>query len=1029
MTSARTPPADQAIAETDSRGTPGRTRRLLPAALSGLGARLLVLVLITALPLGFLLVVQATDARGRALTEALAKTGQLSGLASRAESDVIEETRAVLATLVLAADTNDPASAACDRFAAGILAGEPHLLNVGVTDSDGLILCSALPTSEPVSAADRSWYQRARATGGLAVGDYQVGRITGQPSINVALPVPSESGGWAGAAFAAVSTGAMSDLLLAADLPPDAAATVVDRNGTIVARQPEPEGWVGQALPDAPVVEALLTGAETAEAVGIDGVPRVYAFAPVGDPAVTGLRLSLGFSSASIYGEPDRTIWTGLAGLMVALLVAAGLALLGGRLLVLLPVNALLAATRRLAAGDLSARAGSHGGAGEISELARAFDTTAAALQERTEELERLIQARTTELESFFGLSRDLFTIVDLEGRFRRVNAAWELTLGYPVAELVGRRFIEFVHPEDTERTLAEFAREIELGQTTVRFQNRYLHRDGTTRWLEWVAQPELEAGGVFAVARDVTEARAAEEELRAAERQVREYLDTAIDALVVLEAVRDSTGALVDFRTTYANEPAGRLYGSSPRAMIGRLLSAEPPEIGESRIRIFGEVLETGGAVTYEVRRPDPQSGDELVLAVRAARMAEGVAVVFRDVTTERQAEAEIRAAKEEAEAANRSKSEFLSRMSHELRTPLNAVIGFAQLLDMDRLQPSQQEAVRHILTGGRHLLDLINEVLDISRIETGQLSISTEPVALAEEVDDALDLVGPLAAEGGIELRAGSLPSDWLVMADRQRLKQVLLNLLSNAVKYNRPGGSVALSATRTEGGRVRLAVTDEGPGIAPAMLSRVFAPFDRLDAERGGVEGTGLGLTLSRALVEAMGGAMGVDSAPGAGSTFWFELGAGETTATSVAPAPVSPTGGRPATAGVILYIEDNPSNVRLIERALTRRPGVRLIPAMLGSLGIDLAREHHPDLVLLDLHLPDARGEEVMARLRADPATRDIPIVVLSAEAQPLHREELFALGARDYLTKPFDLAELYRVVDEVLTAGGDEAPRR
>lgn len=1024
MTSARTPPADQAIAETESRGTPGRARRLLPAALSGLGARLLVLVLVTALPLGLLLVIQATDARGRALGEALAETSQLAGLASRAESDVIEETRAVLAALVLAADTRDPSSTACDRYAAAILSSEPHLINVGVTDASGLIVCSGLP-SEPVSAVDRSWYRRALDTRGAAVGDYQVGRITGQPSVNVALPMPSESGDWTGAAFAAVSTDAMSDLLLAADLPADAAATVVDRNGTVVAREPEPEGWVGQPLPDAPVVEALLSGAETGEVVGIDGVPRVYAFAPVGDPDVTGLRLSLGFSAASIYGEADRTIRTGLAGLAVALLVAAVLAVLGGRALVLRPVNSLLAATRRLATGDLSARVGAHGGTGEIGELARAFDTTAAALQERTEELERLIHARTTELESFFGLSRDLFTIVDVEGRFRRVNAAWEGALGYPVADLVGRRFIEFVHPEDRERTLAEFAREIELGHTTIRFQNRYLHRDGTTRWLEWTAQPELEAGGVFAVARDVTETRAAEEELRVAEGRVREYLDTAIDALVVLEAVRDGTGAVVDFRTTYANEPAGALVGRSPRTMIGDLLSSQPADVSASRMRVFGEVLETGRGVTYEARSPDPRTGEERLLAVRVSRMADGVAVVFRDVTTERQAEAEIRAAKEEAEAANRSKSEFLSRMSHELRTPLNAIIGFAQLLDMDQLQPSQREAVGHILTGGRHLLDLINEVLDISRIETGQLSISTEPVALAEAVDDAQSLVAPMAADGGIQLRIGSLPPDSAVMADRQRLKQVLLNLLSNAVKYNRPGGSVTLAARLTEGGQIRIEVVDEGPGISPAMLPRVFAPFDRLDAERGGVEGTGLGLALSRALVEHMGGRIGVDSTPGAGSTFWFELPAGEASAANLPPGPTSTAGGRPAKSGVILYIEDNPSNVRLIERALTRRPGVRLIPAMLGSLGVELAREHHPDLVLLDLHLPDVRGEEVMARLRADPATRDIPIVVLSAEAQPLHREELFALGAHDYLTKPFDLADLYRIVDAIVTAGANE----
>ncbi|MGH2690858.1 MAG: ATP-binding protein, partial [Actinomycetota bacterium] len=398
-----------------------------------------------------------------------------------------------------------------------------------------------------------------------------------------------------------------------------------------------------------------------------------------------------------------------------------------------------------------------------------------------------------------------------------------------------------------------------------------------------------------------------------------------------------------------------------------------------------------------------------------------------------------EIRLAREEAESANRAKSEFLSRMSHELRTPLNAILGFGQLLVIDATTDNQRESVSHILKGGKHLLDLINEVLDISRIEAGRLSLSVEEIDVGEAVAEVVDLMTPLAARLEVTLDGtGSPPGSSAALADRQRLKQVLLNLVGNAVKYNRPGGEVRVVTETTPEGRVRVAVADTGRGIAPEDLGRLFSPFERIGAEQTDVEGTGLGLVLAKRLVEAMGGTMGVESRVGEGSTFWVDLApvdhpsapAGEAGAgSSVAVVPelgVAHADDAGPRGGKLLYVEDNLASLALIEQLLERRPGIELLVAMQGGLGVELARAHRPDLALLDLHLPDMHGAEVLQAFRSDPATRHIPVVIQSADATPGQMERLLAAGANDFLRKPVSVTRLLDLFDEYLAPGGDAA---
>jgi len=375
-------------------------------------------------------------------------------------------------------------------------------------------------------------------------------------------------------------------------------------------------------------------------------------------------------------------------------------------------------------------------------------------------------------------------------------------------------------------------------------------------------------------------------------------------------------------------------------------------------------------------------------------------------------------------AEAANRSKSEFLSRMSHELRTPLNAVLGFSQLLELDELSSEQEQSVRQITRGGRHLLDLINEILDISQIETGTLTLSPEAVPVRAVIAETIDLLRPLAAERGITLLSDGTPPGppVHVFADRQRLKQILLNLVGNGIKYNREGGTVSISCSAPAGGTVRVQVTDTGPGIAPEHLELLFTPFERLGAERTTIEGTGIGLALSRRLAEVMGGTLGVESTPGRGSTFWVDFPQVEGPVDRLerlgevgAQVPARPLPERLA----VLHVEDNLANIQLVERVLAQRPGVRLIPAMQGRLGLELARQHRPVLVLLDLNLADVGGEEILRALRDDPLTATIPVVIVSADAMPRQVQRLLAAGATAYLTKPIDVRQLLEIVDRAL----------
>lgn len=407
---------------------------------------------------------------------------------------------------------------------------------------------------------------------------------------------------------------------------------------------------------------------------------------------------------------------------------------------------------------------------------------------------------------------------------------------------------------------------------------------------------------------------------------------------------------------------------------------------------------------------------------------------VIGRDITEIKQLE-RSRISAEAAERANKAKSEFLSRMSHELRTPLNAVLGFAELLEMEDPTPRQLDNLSHISKAGKHLLKLVGEVLDIARIEAQQIDLTTEPVAVTGILRECLDLIGPSAQQSDVDIKLlptqgppskseaqGSGEDQW-VLADRQKLRQTLLNLLSNAVKYNKQGGVVTVRSSHNGNGYVRISVDDTGMGIAADQMGRLFMPFERLGANRRHIEGTGLGLALSKLLVEAMAGRIGAESKQEIGSTFWVELPRVVIHAAKNSNVDEERHEGmNDAAAGVtgkVLYIEDNISNLKLVEGIMRHRQGVRLTSAMNGTDGIEAARRVVPDLILLDLNLPDIHGEEVLKRLQKMGETAGTPVVVVSADANRDQIEHLKAIGAHSYMTKPLDVQRLLALIDDLL----------
>lgn len=604
--------------------------------------------------------------------------------------------------------------------------------------------------------------------------------------------------------------------------------------------------------------------------------------------------------------------------------------------------------------------------------------------------------------------------VIDRQGEIVELNPAMQRIFGYAQEELLGAN-ISILMPESHGRNHDNYLRRYaETGKNRIIGRSLELsgkRKDGSVLPLE-ITVTEIRIGDdphFVGVLRDITERKEVERTLQKERGLLRQAQEIA--RLGNWE-IAGTDGSIHWSPVVY------EIFGQDPavfRPTIANFYDMVHPDDLEGLKRHIATARETGtydmvhrivrpdGAVRHVHERARFEPGPD-----GASRFAVGI---VQDVT-------DMVQAKEQAEAASRAKSDFLSSMSHELRTPLNAIMGFAQVLEIDEgLSEDQLDSVRTIRRSGQHLLQLINEILDLARIESGRIELSIEDVGLAELFAESGGLVTPLAANRDIAVQFARKPSAIAVRGDRTRLNQVLVNLLSNAVKYNRQSGSIVVTALPRGDGMVRISVADTGNGIPSEKLDQLFTPFNRLGAENSEIEGTGIGLVIAKRLIEGMGGHIGVDSRVGAGTTFWVELPMAEKPLQKPVPAAgEKQRHNRALSAGTVLYIEDNPANLKLVRQALAKHPQVTLLEAYHGALGLDLAQVHLPDVILLDINMPGMNGLEVLARLKADPATREIPVLALSAAAMEKDVERGKGAGFEEYLTKPIDIRLLLEALN-------------
>ena len=611
-------------------------------------------------------------------------------------------------------------------------------------------------------------------------------------------------------------------------------------------------------------------------------------------------------------------------------------------------------------------------------------------------------------------------------------NAAAERMFGYAHDELPGQP-LEVLIPEHVRARhrhhFASYTAEPRMRPMGSNLDLRGRRKDGSEFPIEISLSPfAAERGGlIIAGVRDVTERR----ELERDKQRATAYLISAVEAVQEAFLLFDEHDRVM-------------MVNSAARALIGA--AGDAPIVGRSFEDLLRSSIAAGSydlgsepAEALYARRlayhRDPSGVLELrTSGGRTIRITEhktadrGTVTTVADITDDVHRSEELRSAREQAEAASAAKSEFLSSMSHELRTPLNAILGFAQLLERDRRQPlseRQLDRLGHVLRGGEHLLHLIDDVLDLSRIEAGRLAISSEPVDVADVLAEVHHTLEPMAARARIRIAVAAVPAGApRVIADRTRLAQILMNFGSNAIKYGRADGRVDL---RTELGpsSLRVTVADDGIGIPPDKRDRIFEPFQRAGQEAGPIEGTGIGLTISKRLAELMRATVGFRTEVGVGSEFWLDLPIDQRPAAELPDPRTDAAATSPLARGerrhTVVYVEDNPSNIAFMRELIEELPSVELLTAPTAEIGLEIIRSRRPKVVIMDINLPGMSGLEAIKRLREWPETRDTPVIGLSAAALVRDTARARAAGFHRYLTKPVKADELTSVLEELLEA--------
>lgn len=635
-----------------------------------------------------------------------------------------------------------------------------------------------------------------------------------------------------------------------------------------------------------------------------------------------------------------------------------------------------------------------------------------------------------------------LVIVLDHEGRIHRFNAACEKLSGYTFAEVANKfPWDIFLLPEEADniRKSAFNAHLNDQKSELNQYTNRWRTKAGEHRLIEWfntlLRNPQGSVEFMISIGTDITERKRIEEELRQSEERMRLVLNATNDGIwdwnplthddYLSPRWKEIVGYRDDELPNHDSTFFELIHPDDRPAVtqaVKNHFDHHMPYRAEMRLRhrdgSFRWVLSRGEAVRDSHGNPLRMVGS--ITDITDLKQAEEKLKTLNEELEARvkQRTAEMTAARDEAERANRAKSEFLSRMSHELRTPMNAILGFSQILEYENLPPQQLAFVQEIHRAGDYLLEMINELLDLARIESGKMITVLQPVNITRAINGAAEIIQPLIHAKQIHV-INQCSACHTVLADTTRLKQVLVNLLSNAAKYNHHGGYIKIDCFPASSDWLRLCITDTGPGIPQEKHQYLFKPFERLGAENSTIEGTGIGLALSKQLMELMNGRIGFDSAAGKGSTFWIELPLTTEPQQVNLPATNEPNTNTSNPQKLVLYIEDNAANMRLVEAMLRHWPHLKFISANHGEFGLELAQRYKPDIILLDIHLPGIDGYAVLDALRTDPMTRDIPVIALSADAMAIDIERGLKADFVQYLTKPVKMNVLREAIEKYL----------
>ena len=652
----------------------------------------------------------------------------------------------------------------------------------------------------------------------------------------------------------------------------------------------------------------------------------------------------------------------------------------------------------------------------------------AAGIRDITERqlLEELVESKVEELH-FQKLALDAHAIVsitDVKGNITYANDKFCEISGYSREELLGQNHRILKSSGHSTAFFRSMWRTIASGKPW-HGEIRNKKKDGGYYWVKATIVPFLNSQGkpfqYVAIRTDITERKEIEQQYKTSEERYRQLAAVSSDWVWEMDK---------NLKFSHMSEGFKRVFGFGPEFVIGKsreqLLSES--DLSKPHWQQHLSALKerrTFRDFQYQLATPD---GREAYIQISGAPVFDqdnqflGYRGSGSDVTGQVESALALRQARKVADTANRAKSEFLSSMSHELRTPMNSIIGFGQMLESNAREPlseTQKKCVGHIMRGGRHLLELINEILDLSKVEAGNVELDPEVFSPSDVFNECQDLLQELARDRAITFDRKQ-ESDAGILADRFRFKQVILNLFSNAIKYNNEGGSVTFGCQDKPDGIVRIFVTDTGDGIPEEQISDLFTPFERLQHKNSEIEGTGIGLTITKRLVEAMGGTIGCESKVGEGTTFWLKFPQAETPPDSItentsAADKIAPS----AISGTLLYIEDDRHNAALMELIVTRIEGLSMISAQTAELGLEMASSEQPNLIILDINLPGMDGYEAIAKLKANEKTRDIPVIALSAAAMSQDIERGKKAGFLHYLTKPINIDEVISVIDDVI----------